>query len=127
MTLFDKLFLTGYFLAIIFIQALWQAKLFKRNLPISHKWHAVYYCLTILPMLYFFVAWPWQVVVIALLCRLAFFDPVLNLMRGKPLFYNGAGTTGSWLDRWENSLSVTWVKVLKVFYILAFLTIVILL
>jgi hypothetical protein len=127
MTLFEKLFLTGYFLAIIFVQAKWQAVLFKRNLPISHKWHALYYCLTILPMVYFFSAFWWQVVLIGILCRLAFFDGILNAIRGKPVFgYNGRGTTSSWLDRLENALSETWVKVLKVLYVAIFITVLIL-
>lgn len=127
MTLFDKLFLAGYFLAIIVIQSLWQARLFKANKPISHAQHAVYYCLTILPMLYFF--WPvwWQVIVIAILCRLAFFDPILNLIRGKPLFYNGAGTTGSWLDQWENSLAEWALAALKMTYVVVFIIVLILL
>jgi hypothetical protein len=125
-TLFEKLFLTGYFLAIIFVQAKWQAVLFKRNLPISHAKHAVYYCLTILPMLYFFREWWWQVVAIGILCRLAFFDPLLNLIRSKPLLYNGNGTTGSWLDRQENELSGWAIKVLKVLYVLIFITVLIL-
>jgi hypothetical protein len=127
MTLFDKLFLVGYFLAIIIVQCIWQAKLFKANKPISHKWHALYYCLTILPMLYFFMPWAWQVVVIAVLERLAFFDPILNLMRGKPLLYNGNGTTGSILDRWENSLALWALAGLKMTYVVIFIIAVIIL
>jgi hypothetical protein len=126
MTVYDKLYLTFYFLIITIVQCYWQKTLFKRNLPISHAWHAVYYCLTILPMMYFFRAWWWQVAVIGVLERLAVFDVCLNLIRGKPLFYNGAGTTGSWLDKLENSLSVTWMRVLKVGYVLVFIIVLIL-
>lgn len=125
MTLFDKLFLTGYFLCIIIIQCVWQAKLFKRNKSISHKRHAAYYCLTILPMVYFFSAFWWQVVVIGVLERLAFFDPILNLIRGKPLFYNGKGTTGSGQDLWENELATWAVKTLKIAYVAIFIAVLI--
>jgi hypothetical protein len=119
-TLYDKLFLAAYFLTIIIVQCVWQARLFKRNKPISHAWHAVYYLLSIAPAVWMF--WPswWQVVVIGILTRLAFFDPLLNLIRGKPLLYNGAGTTGSKLDQFENKFSVTWIRFIKLGYVALF-------
>lgn len=127
MTLWDKAFLVGYFFAIILVQCIWQARLFKANKPISHKWHALYYALTILPMLYFFQLLIWQVIVIAVLERLALFDVTLNAVRNKrPLLtYNGRGTTGSAIDAWENKFSALWITVLKVAYILIFITVVI--
>lgn len=122
MTLYDKLFLTGYFLVIIFIQVKWQAALFKRDITISHFKHGLYYALTVVPALWMFWSAWWQVPLIALLERIAFFDPVQNVVRGNSILgYNGKGTTGSWLDQLENSLSSTWVKVLKVVYVIIFI------
>lgn len=126
MTLFDKLFLALYFLAIIFIQAKWQTALFKANKPISHVKHAVLYILTIGPAVWMF--WPvsWQVIVVGLLCRLAFFDFALSLFRKKPVFYN-LKVDKSWQDSIENRLSKTWVKILKVSYVVVFIVVLIIL
>jgi hypothetical protein len=107
----DKAFLAFYFLVIIIVQCFWQKALFKRNMPISHFWHGVYYCLTILPMMYFFLPVWWAVALIAVAERLALFDFLLNKIRGKPL--------------WYNELSALWVKVLKVLYVLIFVTVLI--
>lgn len=125
----DKAFLAVYFLIIITVQCYWQKALFKRNMPISHFWHGVYYALTALPMMYFFMPVWWQVAVIAVVTRLALFGPVLNLVRGKRpiLFYNGKGTTGSWQNKQENKLSDWVVKVLKIFYIIVFVVVIIIL
>lgn len=126
MTWFDKGFLAVYFLAIIIIQCIWQSRLIKAHKPIKHGWHGVYYALAILPMIYFFSAFWWQVVVIAVLARLAFFDPILNLCRGLPLFYNSDKKAGSIIDRIENHFSLWFVKVLKVCYIILFVVVLIL-
>lgn len=129
MTWFDKGFLAVYFFAIILLQCIWQHRLFKANKPISHRWHTLYYVFTILPMLYFFQVFIWQVIVIAVLERLALFDVTLNAVRNKrPLLtYNGKGTTGSKIDQWENRFSNTWLAVLKVTYIILFIVILLIL
>jgi hypothetical protein len=123
----DKAFLAFYFLVIIIAQCFWQAALFKRNMPISHFWHGMYFALTVLPMMYFFMPVWWQVVVIAVVERLAFFDIVLSAVRNKPLLYNGKGTTGSLQDRLENHLSSWAIKALKVLYVALFIIVLILL
>jgi len=122
MTPWDKLFLAAYFLALMISQAIWQHNLFKRNKPISHALHAVYYCIAVLPMIYFFNPW-WKVIVIAVVERIALYDPVLNSVRNKRpiLTYNGAGSTGSLLDRLENKLSLFAVTALKMLYIVGFI------
>jgi hypothetical protein len=120
-----KAFLTGYFLVAILLQAIWQARLFKANKPISHKLHAFYYILAMLPVMYMYMPVWWKVALIGALCRVAFFDPVLNLCRGKPLLYNGNGTTGSLQDRIENRFSVFWINVLKFFYVAVFIIVII--
>jgi hypothetical protein len=127
MTFYDKLFLTGYFLVIIISQCFWQAALFKRNMPINHFWHGVYYALTALPIMYFFMPVWWQVAVIGVVARLAFFDIILSAVRNKPLLYNGKGTTGSLQDRIENHLSSWAIKVLKILYVIIFVIVLILL
>jgi hypothetical protein len=120
MTPYDKLFLAAYFLAIIIVQCVWQHRLIKAHKPINHLLHGAYYAFTILPMALLFAPFWWQVIVIAVVTRAAWFDFTLNKVRGKPLFYNGNGTTGSLQDRIENRLSLVWVKVLKVVYVIIF-------
>lgn len=127
MTWPDKAFLAFYFLVIIVAQCYWQAALFKRNMKVNKRLHDVYYGLTALPMMYFFMPVWWQVIVLAVLERLALFDFILNTIRSKPLWYNGRGTTDSIQDKFENALSVTWVKILKIFYVAVFVTVLILL
>jgi hypothetical protein len=119
----DKAFLSAYFLIIITAQCFWQRALFKRNMPISHFWHGVYYALTAAVMCYFFMPVWWQVAVIGVVERLAFFDIILSAVRNKPLLYNGKGTTGSLQDKIENHLSSWAIKVLKVLYVLIFITV----
>lgn len=120
----DKAFLAAYFLVFIILQCWWQSVLFKRNMKISHFWHAVYYLLTALAMIRFFDPW-WKVLVIAAVERLALFDFTLSLFRGKSLFYNAGKNAGSLIDRWENHLSETWVKVLKMVYVAIFISVLI--
>lgn len=116
----DKLFCAAIFISMIIVQCFWHAALIKRNMPIKHGLHVVYYSIPVLILIYFF--WPhwWQVITLAVLARLAFFDPVLNGLRRKPFFYNGAG--GSIQDKIENRINGTWLKVLKIVYILLFIT-----
>lgn len=122
---YDKLFAVGYFLLIIFIQCKWQSALFKANKPISHVKHAIYYLLTIGPAVWFFCPIWWQVIVIGVAERLAFFDPILNLVRGKPLLYNSDRKAESIIDRIENKFSVFWINVMKVAYVVAFIIVII--
>lgn len=119
MNWFDKSFLVVYFLVIILVQCVWQYNLISNVKPINHLKHGFYYALTVLPMLYFFSPYYWQVIVIALLERAALFDIALNTLRGKPFYYNGAG--GSWIDTLENKLGTKWQVYLKLFYVIIFI------
>lgn len=65
--------------------------------------------------------------VIAAVERLALFDFTLNLARGKSLFYNAGKDAKSLQDRLENHLSSWAVKALKIFYVVVFVTVMILL
>jgi hypothetical protein len=70
----------------------------------------------------------YEVPVIAAATRLAWFDPILNLLRKNNWWYNGTRGTdkkGSWFDRVENKLGDSWVKVLKVGYMIGWLIIII--
>src|SRR5689334_757208 len=102
MSWFDKSFLAVLFLSVIILQCFWQRALIIRNRPIRHGWHALIYLAGAGLMASLFRPDWWQVFVIAILERLAFFDPILNWTRDKPFFYNGAG--GSIQDRLENKL-----------------------
>jgi hypothetical protein len=115
---YDKLFIVAFSVVIITIQVIWQRTLIKANRKIKHGLHAFYYLLADAALVWIF--WPewWQVILLSLITRLAFFDPALNIARGKPLAYNGAG--GSIQDRLENRLSVVWVRTLKIIYIVLF-------
>lgn len=123
MSWFDKIFIAGYFLAIILVQCIWQARLFKNHKTINHWWHGLYYTLTVLPILYFFWPYWWQVGLLALFTRIAFFDFMLNAIRGKNLFYNSDKDAGSIVDRVENVFTVFWVNVFKVCCVGAFIII----
>lgn len=127
MTPQDKLFLAFYFLVVIVFQGLAQAARFRSNKKVNKRLHEVHYLLTATPMIWMY--WPmwWQVLLIALMERLAVFDFFLNWVRGKPAFYNGKGTTDSLQDKIENKLSAMWVKVLKVGYVIIFVTVIIIL
>lgn len=125
MSWFDKGFLAAYFLAIIIIQCIWQSRLIKAYKPIKHGWHGLYYALTVLPMLYFFSQFWWQVIVIAVVTRLAWFDFILNAIRGKNLFYNSDKNAGSLIDRIENNFSVFWINAFKLAFVVAFVIVII--
>lgn len=121
----DKAFLAGYFMAVILVQCLWQAALFKRNIKISHFKHGIYYTLTVIPAVWMF--WPmwWQVPLIAFFERLAFFDIVLNLIRRKHIFYNGGYNPESYIDQFENVFTKFWIDVFKVCYVVAFVIVIV--
>lgn len=119
MTYSDKIFCAAMLLSIIIVQCFWHAALIKWHMPIKHGLHVAYYSIPGLILIYFF--WPswWQVIVLAVLARLAFFDPCLNTIRRKPFFYNGGG--GSLQDKVENKLNPVSVKILKILYIAFFI------
>lgn len=119
MSWYDKLFIVAFSVAIIIIQVIWQRRLIKANRKIMHGLHAFYYLVADAALVWIF--WPlwWQVIALSLITRLAFFDPALNVARGKPFFYNGDG--GSVQDRIENGLGSARVEALKIFYFILFI------
>lgn len=124
-----KIYAIAMFATIVVVQARYQAKRFALNLTINHlSKGGIYAILIALVTGAAYIVWKeffWQLLVIGVLFRAAFFDPLLNTLRKKGWWYNSTqtgseGNKGSWIDRIENKLSVTWVKVLKVIYIAAF-------
>ena len=125
MNINDKIFIVALLLIFLFAQAIYQARKFKRNKPISHFWHSVYYgaysgIIIIAYIIAGITKAVWAIPIIALSLRLAAFDIILNIARGKRLLYNGRGTTDSDQDKIENNLSEFWVAVLKVLYLFIF-------
>lgn len=131
MNVFDKILICAFLLAILVWQALHQAHVFKQQKTISHFWKGVWYGLaTALITAPYAASYGWwyllKVPLIGGLERMALFDIVLNIARKYKWWYNGAigptSDTGSLIDRLENHLSNTWIKVIKICYILLFLT-----
>lgn len=131
MNAYDKIIISVFFFAIIVWQALHQAHLFKQNKTISHFWKGMAYAGAIgLVTLPYVMAYNWlyllKIPVIGISIRLSFFDFTLNLARHKPLFYNGEQTTGSLIDKIENSISKEFRLILKIIYVGIFITLIIL-
>lgn len=135
MNIFDKIFICVFLLGILAWQAFHQAHMFKQQKTISHFWKGVWYSLAVVllavPYVCFY-GW-WYILKIPLiggLERLAVFDLILNIARKYKWWYNGAiGASienGSLIDRIENHLSNGTIKVLKVVYLLLFISYIIL-
>lgn len=130
MNLCDKILICTFLFAIIVWQSLHQAHLFRLNKPISHFWKGMAYAagVAIITTPYVMVYDWWYLIkipVIGISIRLAFFDFTLNMARHKPLFYNGAQTTGSLIDKIENSISKEFRLILKIIYVVIFITLIV--
>ena len=112
------------FMAFIILQCEYQAHMFKVNKPISHFGKSILYGLFCAAIGLAFLYdrwqqhfWYWQVPLLALFERLAFFDLLLNRLRHNSWYYVGRGTTGSIQSKIEGELSDYWVKRLKIAFI----------
>lgn len=130
MNLLDKIIVCSFLLIILIWQAIHQAHLFKEQKTISHFWKGVWYGLSValVTSLYILLNGWWyalKVPIIGIVERMAIFDILLNMARKYKWWYNGAirptYDTGSLIDRLENHLSNSWIKVLKIVYILLFI------
>ena len=108
------------FQIIIVWQAAYQAHRFKINKPISHFGKGLLYGIICAAIGLCFLYgrwqeyyWYWQVPLLASFQRLAWFDIILNRMRGDVWYYVGRGTTGSLQSKIEGKLSDAWVRILK--------------
>lgn len=125
-------------LLFIYWQASYQSNLFRKQQTINHFSKGILYFLFVLLVdaVMMWGRWNdwqheqrlWGIPLIGLVTRVAFFDPILNRLRKLSWWYNGATKSyGSLIDRWENSLSASWVKVAKIAYIILFITVLIVL
>lgn len=70
----------------------------------------------------------YEVPIISFVTRLAWFDIILNAIRKRKWWYNGTRGTdkkGSAIDKIENKLSDSWVRVLKIGYCIIWFVVVI--
>ena len=106
------------------IHALWHSYLIKRNrLLLSGQKVIEYSIASILAGVILKIVLGCPVLPLILFCllaRLAFFDPFLNILRGKDLFYEGEiSKRKSWYDWIENKIGLpTWVY--RLLYIVGF-------
>lgn len=130
MSLYDKIIISVFLFAIIVWQALHQAHLFAQNKTISHFWKGVAYaCSVALITILYISIYDWwfllKVPILGVIERMALFDFTLNIARSKHLFYNGKDSTGSKIDQQENKLSIFWLRILKIMYVVLFVIIII--
>ena len=106
------------------IHALWHSYLIKRNrLLLSGQKIIEYSIVSILAGVILKIVLGCKLLPLILFCflsRLAFFDPFLNILRGKDLFYEGEiSKRKSWYDWIENKIGLpTWVY--RLLYIVGF-------
>lgn len=133
MTTTQLVTITVIFAVIVLLQADYQAARFKANKPISHIGKATIYCLLCAAIGLCFIwgrwneyYWYWELPLLAGFQRLAIFDLILNATRKDKWYYVGRGTTGSLQSKIEGQLSDTWVKVLKVVFVVMWGTVIVL-
>lgn len=102
-------FLPLVYLAIVVFHCLIDAyQIEKKGIYINHFKEGCYYglvCAIVSCILYFVLHLPLSpLIVLPLVTRLAFFNPLLNIFRGKKLNYIG---TRSWFDKIETSLNIS--------------------
>jgi hypothetical protein len=115
LTIIDGLFISAIFMLLCTFQAGYQAKKFADNKTVNHFRHGIYYAIVCTVIsLWFSKEFGWviglKIFGIGILVRAAFFDPILNIMREKPLWYNGSYDKeawkkgSSWLDWIEHKI-----------------------
>src|SRR5687767_45302 len=115
LTIVDGIFLSVIFILVCTVQAGYQAQKFIANKPVNHFRHGIYYGIVCgLISFWFLHEFGWaiglKIFIMSILVRAAFFDPILNLMRDKPIWYNGSydsetwAKSSSWLDWLEHKI-----------------------
>jgi hypothetical protein len=112
------------YILINLIQAIWHSYLIKKNrLILSAQKITEYVILSILAgviLINFPEGKLLPLILFCILTRLAFYDPFLNIIRGKDLFYEGEiSKRKSWTDWIENKIGLP-IWVFRIFYIVAF-------
>ena len=106
------------------IHAIWHSYLIKKNRLIKSGQKIIEYSIaSILAGVILKIVLGCKLLPLILFCllaRLAFFDPFLNILRGKDLFYEGEiSKRKSWYDWIENKIGLpTWVY--RLLYIVGF-------
>jgi len=106
------------------LHALWHSvRIKKGELILSRRKAAeviIINAVLFLVLIFFYPFWP--LILFAVLTRLAFYDALLNLFRGKELFYEGEiKRKKSWSDWIENKIGFpTWV--FRIIYLAAYIT-----
>lgn len=115
-------------IAIFFVMIIWQADYqalrFKNNKPISHIGKSVIYCIACIIVGICFVYgrwnsyyWYWQVPLLAVFTRVAFFDIILNDLRHNAWYYVGRGTTGSIQSKFLAKFTDYFIKIWRYVFI----------
>lgn len=130
-TIAHILFLAFFFVGICAGQAAYQAAQFANNKVRNHFEMGAYYALFCILMAcgywaaYKSILVGVKVGLFAIITRAAFFDPIINTIRGKPLWYNSvpqASFSGSLLDWLENRFfangKVNMIVYIKMAYLL---------
>jgi hypothetical protein len=114
MNSFDIICVTIIFWGACFGQAAYHSFLLKKDITADRKWHLghgfVYFIFCAIVSYIYFTEFGWIVglliMIHGILTRLAFFDVLLNAIRGKSLWYNGPidREPGSLIDWWENDI-----------------------
>jgi hypothetical protein len=129
---FDIILLSLLYIGACTGQAFYQAHLFKKDKHINHIVHGIFYAMwcILIALAYYtqFDIWiALKVGCFGIITRAAFFDPILNIIRKKPLWYNSIPLihSGSILDWIENKFfakgKIKWIIALKISYILLWL------
>lgn len=113
------------YILINFIQAIWHAFLIGQNKLIQSKQKIIEYgVLSLLAGATILILSGGQVVPLIIFCilaRLAFFDPFLNVLRGKPISYEGEIKKKKSLYDWiENKIGLP-VWFYRILYLAAFI------
>jgi len=109
------------FILLNFLHALWHKHLINQNYLIK-SWRKIieYTALSLLAGLTILILSGGQVVpliLFAVLTRLAWFDLFLNILRGKPLFYQGQISKKKSLTDWFEKQTGIPIAILMIFYI----------
>ncbi len=99
------------------------ASRFRRNIPTSDWFHAIWTTIYFIPCIVICFLWgSWWLAAAFIFERAVFFSPILNLMRGdKAFFYTGNSVTGSWFDKFlGKSVPYFWAASLIIFVLIQF-------
>lgn len=118
------------FVIVVFLDALTDIIKIRENEKINHKFGALIYF--IISLVAGIVFWAWStatwadIILFPLITRLAFFDPLLNLLLKKPFIYEGVHKPkedSSFTDLIEKKtgISVLWLRLIYIILFIGYL------